>query len=618
MHKIREMAITTRLLVLISIIFILGSATMLTFIFLETGSLIRERAFKSTVNLGKEYATDLNRPVNKAYTSISVLAATFSNAELSNAVSENLLRNLLERNNGAVSVWLNRNPRGRFRGLSISSQKTVKRRKIYNEQTADRLIYELINEKKKTVITPAYFNGETESMMVTIAAPVFKGNRITAITAIDLNLAGFQKIVEKLHPFGKGASAVFADDGTIIAHFDPQRLGKNFIQTESDMTGEYTAEFMKAISEGRMMKFTNTPEKLNIGMFIMNVPFQLGESDTEWSLALAFPLEAVLGGLFYIRNIAIMIGIAGISISIFILYRLIKKMFRPLRASSELIEKVSQGDLTVSVDRSYLKSHDEISMINHSIDRMLKRLRNMVQSVMDASENVAAGSEELSTASQELSSGSSEQAATLEEVSASVDEITGSIQKNAANAGKTKNIADLSASNARESGAIVRKTVESMRHISEKISVIQEIASQTGLLSLNATIEAARAGDHGKGFAVVASEVSKLAELSSSSAKEIDELISESVDVSEEAGEKLEKLVPQIEQTAELVDKISDTSHQQSTSIEQINNAVQQLNRVVQQTASSAEQLASTSEESTAQAVTLQNTMSTFRLDDHE
>ena len=176
------------------------------------------------------------------------------------------------------------------------------------------------------------------------------------------------------------------------------------------------------------------------------------------------------------------------------------------------------------------------------------------------------------------------------------------IRQNADNSQQTEKIALKSATAATESGKAVSETVEAMKEIARKISIIEEIARQTNLLALNAAIEAARAGEHGKGFAVVASEVRKLAERSQTAARQISDLSATSVQVAERAGEMLARLVPDIQKTADLVQEISAASREQTTGAGQINASIQQLNQVIQQNAGAAEEMASTAEELAAQA----------------
>ena len=207
-------------------------------------------------------------------------------------------------------------------------------------------------------------------------------------------------------------------------------------------------------------------------------------------------------------------------------------------------------------------------------------------------------------------------ASKLEESTSAVEEMTGSINQNAQNAKTTNDISTSANRMAEEGGQAVNQTVEAMKEIATKISVVEDIAYQTNLLALNAAIEAARAGEHGKGFAVVASEVRKLAERSQLAAQEIGRITTDSVKISEKAGDLLKEMVPQIRKTAELIQEIAAASSEQDTGIGQINNAMVQLDQVTQQNAAGSEELASASEEMSAQAQQLMQMMDFFRVDD--
>jgi methyl-accepting chemotaxis protein len=197
-----------------------------------------------------------------------------------------------------------------------------------------------------------------------------------------------------------------------------------------------------------------------------------------------------------------------------------------------------------------------------------------------------------------------------------MEQMTASISQNMENAKVTDGMAAKSAAEAADGGEAVGQTVDAMRHIADKIGIIDDIAYQTNLLALNAAIEAARAGDHGKGFAVVAAEVRKLAERSQIAAQEIGEMATSSVAQAESAGSLLREMVPSIRKTSDLVQEIAAASQEQSSGVGQINSAVAQLNQATQQNASASEELAATAEELNSQAELLQQTMTFFRLDD--
>ena len=248
-----------------------------------------------------------------------------------------------------------------------------------------------------------------------------------------------------------------------------------------------------------------------------------------------------------------------------------------------------------------------------SFNTFVEKLARIIEEVRSAGDALYGAASQVSAASQTLSQGTSEQAASVEETSSSLEQMATSIKQNSDNSSQTEQIATKGALDAQKSGKVVSDTVEAMNAISEKISIVEEIAYQTNLLALNAAIEAARAGEHGKGFAVVATEVRKLAERSQTAAKEISALASSSVKVAEHSGQLLADLVPAIRKTADLIQEVAAASREQEVGVAQINKAMIQVDQVTQRNAGAAEELASTAEEMSSQSASLQQLMNIFR-----
>lgn len=245
-----------------------------------------------------------------------------------------------------------------------------------------------------------------------------------------------------------------------------------------------------------------------------------------------------------------------------------------------------------------------------NITNLVTKLKELILFVQGASDNISAASTQMNSSSQQMSEGATEQAASAEEVSSSMEEIASIIQQNTENALQTEKIAVKVAEDIVEGNKAVNHTVQSMKEIADRISIIGDIARQTNLLALNAAVEAARAGDYGKGFAVVASEVRKLAERSQVAALEINNLSKTGVMVAEKSGKLLEEIVPEIQKTSRLVQEISLSSIEQNTGANEVNKAIQQLNQVIQQNAATSEEMAASSEELASQAEQLKEVIS--------
>ncbi|MES2919045.1 MAG: methyl-accepting chemotaxis protein [Pseudomonadota bacterium] len=285
-----------------------------------------------------------------------------------------------------------------------------------------------------------------------------------------------------------------------------------------------------------------------------------------------------------------------------------KEMSASLRRMATAATAIADGDLSVRV-----KAQSEHDVLGTALARMIDKLTQVMREVSAGANGLSAAAQQVAATSQSLSQGTSEQAASVEETSASLEEMGASITRNAENSREMEKMATRGALDAEDSGRSVQETVEAMKLIAQKTSIVEEIAYQTNLLALNAAIEAARAGEHGRGFAVVAAEVRQLAGRSQTAAKEISELAGNSVRVAERSGQQLLDLVPAIRKTAELVQEVAAASGEQASGVNQVNRAMAAVDQITQRNASASEELASTAEEMSSQAESLAELMSFFR-----
>lgn len=326
--------------------------------------------------------------------------------------------------------------------------------------------------------------------------------------------------------------------------------------------------------------------------------------------ALATKSSAVVISIVIATITLVAVGLIGFVIT----RNLLRQLGGEPEYAASVVTKIASGDLTQTV---MTKPGDTTSMLA-VIREMSNTLSQVLSEVRGSADALASASEEVSSTAQSLAKGASVQAASVEETSASMEEMSASIIQNTENASVTDGMAQKAASDAATGGAAVSSTVDAMRKIAERISVIDDIAYQTNLLALNAAIEAGRAGEHGRGFAVVASEVRKLAERSQVASQEIGSLAGETVSKADNAGKLLQEMVPSIRKTADLVQEIAAASTEQSAGVNQINAAIGQVSQTMQQNAAAAEELSSTSEELSAQALRLQEAVSYFTLSNND
>ncbi len=306
---------------------------------------------------------------------------------------------------------------------------------------------------------------------------------------------------------------------------------------------------------------------------------------------------------------------------------LLDNMVEPLNHCRDVMTQVAEGNLNVSMPEDY---RGDFSRLSEAVNTSISNLRDMVQRITRSSSCVASASGEIAEGNADLSERTEEQAVSLEETAVSMEEMTATVKKNADSANAANQLSNDASIKAKKGGEAVKHAVSAMneinkasKRISDIISVIDEIAFQTNLLALNAAVEAARAGEQGRGFAVVAGEVRNLAQRSAGAAKEIKELIKDSVEkVSEgsrlvdESGEMLNEIVLAVGEVTELVSQINMASQEQATGVDEISKAVVKMDEMTQQNAALVEEATEASQSLRDEGMELMNLISFFKLNE--
>ncbi|ALU91121.1 methyl-accepting chemotaxis protein [Herbaspirillum rubrisubalbicans] len=302
-----------------------------------------------------------------------------------------------------------------------------------------------------------------------------------------------------------------------------------------------------------------------------------------------------------------------------------RSITRPVREAVQIAKTVAAGDLGSRIE---VTRKDETGELLQALKDMNSSLQRVVGGVRTGSDTIVTASTQIAGGNLDLSARTEQQASSLEETAAAMEQITSTVRRNADHARQANAMAGSVSEVASRSGLVVSDVVSTMdeiqasaREIAEIISVIDGIAFQTNILALNAAVEAARAGEQGRGFAVVASEVRNLAQRSATAAKEIKDLIGNSVEKVEtgsklvkDAGATIEELVMNVRNVTQIMSEISAASGEQEAGIEQVNQAIVQMDTVTQQNAALVEEAAAATEALKEQARRLAESVSVFRL----
>jgi methyl-accepting chemotaxis protein len=541
------------------------------------------------------------------------------------------------------------------RGIDLTS--------LSNYETPGEGNYYLLPRQtgNETMVEPYYYEVDGRKILITsLSVPIKNNGRFVGTTIIDIAMDTIQKEVEQIRPYEGTVAMVYSNGGMVSGHFDTSRIGKSIMETEHDIAGSSLEALRNAIKQGESFAFTNYVSQFGEKMFFVCVPFTVGNTTTPWSLILGIPNKIISAPIYRMLIIGVVIAVLMlllISMGAFILSRSISN---PLKSMVLVLNDIGEGDLTRRLEA---RSKDEIGDMTQSFNATLNKIRNLIMIIREKAHSLSRTGTELSSSMNATAAAINEitaniqsmkvqvgnqgaaveesgntmkkisahiadlntqidnqaesvaqSSSAIEEMLANIQSVTQTLVKNADNVNDLADASGIGRTGLEDVATDIQEIARESEGLLEINAVMENIASQTNLLSMNAAIEAAHAGEAGKGFAVVADEIRKLAESSGEQSKTISGVlkkIKDSIDKitrsTNEVLDKFEAIDGGVKTVSDQEENIRNAMEEQGQGSKQILDAVSRMNEITGGVKKSSEDMNYSSKEVIATSQTLES-----------
>jgi methyl-accepting chemotaxis protein len=498
----------------------------------------------------------------------------------------------------------------------------------------------------ETVAEPYHYSGGTGVLITSLTVPVKKDGRTIAVADVDIALSRIQSSAVAIKPYESSIAAVFSNGGLVAGHFDPSRIGKHMSVTETGMAHDRLSDFINAVKTGAFFKFTSVVniDGDEIQYDILTVPLPVGKTTAPWALAIGVSQEIINRPVLRMLHMSVIISVILLMIMTAAAFLIARSISSPVKYMMNAFTGIGEGDLTRQLD---IHRKDEIGDMAGVFNGTLDKIKSLVTTIkkqsaalLDIGNELTGNMTETAAAINEItanirsikgrvinqSASVTETNATMEQITVNINKLKGQVDNQSDsvarsssaveemlsniqsvtrtlmnNAGNVKGLiasSEAGRSGLREVSADIQEIARESEGLLEINAVMENIASQTSLLSMNAAIEAAHAGETGKGFAVVADEIRKLAENSGEQSKTISAVlrkIKDSIDKITKSTENVLDKFGAIDQGVRIVstqeENIRNVMKEQDAGSKQIMEAISQLNKTTQLVKNSSEEM---------------------------